>query len=66
MAEEQERGELTIPQAGQLIGRSPAQVTRLITLGLLAARRDARGWWRIDAESARRFAERQREPAPAA
>ena len=60
-------GELTIPQAGQIIRRSPAQVMRLITLGLLEARRDTRGWWRVSAESARRYAEQQsQEPAPAA
>ncbi len=59
--------ELTVPQTGQVIGRSPAQVMRLITLGTLNARRDTRGWWRVSADSARRYAEDQsREPAPAA
>ena len=56
--------ELTIPQAGQTIKRSPAQVTRLITLGLLKARRDARGWWKIDPDSVQQYAEQQREHAP--
>lgn len=61
-----QEAELTIPQTGQVIGRSPAQVTRLITLGLLVARRDARGWWKVDPASARRFAEQQDEPVTAA
>jgi hypothetical protein len=57
--------ELTIPQAGQVIGKSPAQVTRLITLGLLRARRDTRGWWKVDPTSARLYAQRQHEQQPA-
>jgi hypothetical protein len=55
--------ELTITQAGQLIGKSPAQVTRLITLGLLSAHRDGRGWWKVSAESAQRYVEHQPQPA---
>lgn len=54
--------ELTIPEAGQMIQRSPAQVTRLITLGSLAARRDSRGWWKVNLASVKRYAELQREP----
>ena len=50
---------LTLPQAGQMIGRTPIQVTRLITLGVLVAHQDARGWWRVDEKSLRRFAEEQ-------
>jgi hypothetical protein len=53
--------ELTIPEAGQMINRSPAQVTRLITLGSLTARRDSRGWWKVNLDSARRYAEQQRK-----
>ena len=59
--------EWTIPQTGQFIRRSPAQVARLITLGLLEARRDERGWWRVSVESAHRYADQQiPEPIPAA
>ncbi len=59
--------EWTVPQTGQFLRRSPPQVTRLITLGMLVARQDPRGWWRVSADSARRYAEDQsREPAPAA
>lgn len=65
MATKQEH-ELTIPETGQIIGKSPPQVTRLITLGALSARRDSRGWWKVSAESARKYAELQREPQPAA
>ncbi len=64
-----EEAELTITQAGQIIGRSPAQVTRLITLGLLTARQDDRGWWKVDSVSARRYAAQhsaRSEPQPAA
>jgi hypothetical protein len=53
--------ELTIPEAGQIIQRSPAQVTRLTTLGSLAARRDSRGWWKVNLASVRQYAELQRE-----
>jgi hypothetical protein len=55
--------ELTTTEAGQLIGRSLAQVARLIALGELRARRDARGWWRVEAQSAREYAERGAGPA---
>ena len=57
--------EWTIPQAGQAMRKTQAQVTRLITLGLLSARKDDRGWWRVNAESARGFAERENELQPA-
>ena len=58
--------EWTIPQAGQVMRKTQAQVTRLITLGLLSARKDDRGWWRVSAESARDFTERENEPQSAA
>ncbi len=60
--------EFTKIEAGQRIGRSTAQVDRLIALGELRARRDERGWWRIDAASIHEFVERARsdQPAPAA
>ena len=58
--------EWTIPQSGQYMRKTQAQVARLISLGLLTARKDARGWWRVSADSVRQFAEQEsRESIPA-
>jgi hypothetical protein len=58
-------GTHTVPEAGQLTRRTPAQVTRLITLGELRAKRDKRGWWQVEAESIKECIERQQAFAPA-
>ncbi|MGH7498939.1 MAG: hypothetical protein ACREL3_08825 [Gemmatimonadales bacterium] len=61
--EEQQEKELTVTEAGRVIARSSYQVVRLIMLGQLRARRDSRGWWRVEAVSAREYVERRGTPA---
>jgi excisionase family DNA binding protein len=60
--------ELSLDEAAQRLGISRTQVKRLITAGLIVARRvggNRRGVWLIDAESVEREAKRRQSDAQA-
>lgn len=69
-ATQQREQEIPLAQAARLLRLSWAQTYRLLLLGHLEARQDARGHWQLTRDSVRRYQARReragRAPQPAA